>query len=83
MSDQCIGVQVSESAQTWLAEQGYDPVFGARPLRRTLQRLVENELSKMIMRGEIHAGDHLQIDIEGAALVFHKLSSTQPATVSA
>jgi ATP-dependent Clp protease ATP-binding subunit ClpC len=83
MSDQCIGVQISESAKIWLADKGYDPVFGARPLRRTLQRLVENELSKMLMRGEIHAGDHLQIDMEGTALVFHKLNSTQPATVSA
>ncbi|MGD2206607.1 MAG: AAA family ATPase [Anaerolineae bacterium] len=52
-------IELTDAARTWLAKKGYDPAFGARPLRRTLQRNVESPLSKKILRGEIEAGDHV------------------------
>jgi len=83
LQEQGLDIQLSEAARDWLAEKGYDPVFGARPLRRTLQRLVENPLSKKLMRGELRAGGQWQIDLEKGELVFREIQSKQPAPVAA
>jgi ATP-dependent Clp protease ATP-binding subunit ClpA len=50
-----------------MATVGYDPSYGARPLRRLLQRQVENELSKRLLKGEYKTGDHVIIDYDPAA----------------
>ncbi len=81
--EQGVAVQLSEAARDWLAEKGYDPAFGARPLRRTLQRLVESPLSRKMIRGEFKPGDRLQIDVENDELVFRQLDSPTPAPVAA
>ena len=81
--EQGLDIQLSEVARDWLAEKGYDPVFGARPLRRTLQRLVESPLSKKLIRGELKAGDQLQIELEDGKLVFRKVESRQAAPIAA
>jgi ATP-dependent Clp protease ATP-binding subunit ClpC len=83
MLEQGVDFQLSEHARDWLAETGYDPAFGARPLRRTLQRLVESPLSKKLIRGELKSGDQLWIDLEDGELVFRKEDSHQPAPVAA
>ncbi len=83
MLEQRLDFQLSETARDWLAEKGYDPSFGARPLRRTLQRLVESPLSKKLIRGELKAGDHLQIDVENDELIFRQENSEAPAPVAA
>jgi ATP-dependent Clp protease ATP-binding subunit ClpC len=57
-----ITIELTETARTWLAEQGYDPAFGARPLRRTLQKQVESPLSVRLLRGEFQAGDMVIVD---------------------
>ncbi|NDJ63303.1 MAG: ATP-dependent Clp protease ATP-binding subunit, partial [Chloroflexi bacterium] len=62
-----VAVHLSEPARAWLAEKGYDPQFGARPLRRALQRYVENELSAMLLRGGLVNGDLIVIDADDAA----------------
>jgi len=80
--EQGLYIQLSEAARDWLAEKGYDPAFGARPLRRTLQRFVESPLSKKLIRSEFKAGDRLQIDIENGELVFRKIESKKPAPVA-
>ncbi len=79
MREQGVEVETSEAASDWLAEKGFDPVFGARPLRRTLQRLVESPLSKRLIQGEFRNGDRLRIEIEKGDLVFCKISSSVPA----
>jgi ATP-dependent Clp protease ATP-binding subunit ClpC len=56
-------IELTDAARTWLAKEGYDPAFGARPLRRTLQRYVESPLSKRILQGEFEAGDHILADV--------------------
>ncbi|MBW4438062.1 MAG: AAA family ATPase [Pleurocapsa minor GSE-CHR-MK-17-07R] len=73
-----ITVHLTEPARGWLALKGYDPQFGARPLRRALQRYVENILSSMILKGEAHRGDLVVIDEVNGQLVFdwHDNSST-------
>jgi ATP-dependent Clp protease ATP-binding subunit ClpC len=72
-------IELTEAARQWLAKEGYDPAFGARPLRRTLQRYVESPLSKRVLRGEFVAGDHVLVDVgedhvpgDGRGLVFEK-----------
>jgi ATP-dependent Clp protease ATP-binding subunit ClpC len=77
LEERGITVDLSEAAREWLAQEGYDPAFGARPLRRTLQRHVESPLSKRILRGEFEAGDHVVADVGEAGdgdrgLVFEK-----------
>jgi ATP-dependent Clp protease ATP-binding subunit ClpC len=53
-----------------LAREGYDPEYGARPLRRTIQRLVENELSRMVLSGDVNPGDRVRVDESGGELRF-------------
>ncbi len=81
--EQGLDIQLSKAARDWLAEKGYDPVFGARPLRRTLQRLVESRLSKKLIRGEFKPGDQLHADIKNGELVFTKAKSKRPTPVAA
>jgi ATP-dependent Clp protease ATP-binding subunit ClpA len=57
-------VEMTEAAARHMATVGYDPSYGARPLRRLLQRQVENELSKRLLKGEYKTGDHVVIDYD-------------------
>jgi len=57
-----IEIELTPAAKTWLGQQGYDPAFGARPLRRTLQKQVESPLSIQILQGEFRAGDTVVVD---------------------
>ena len=68
LQEQEITFELTEAAAAWLAEEGFDPVYGARPLRRALQRHLENPLSKGILSGEFQAGDHLVVDTGEAGL---------------
>ena len=58
----------TDSAVALLAERGFDPEFGARPLRRAIQRLVENELSRMVLAGDLNPGDRVTVDEEDGRL---------------
>jgi ATP-dependent Clp protease ATP-binding subunit ClpC len=78
LQDNQIAVHLTEPARGWLAMKGYDPQFGARPLRRALQRYVENELSAQLLRGDVRPGDLIVIDEINGRLVFerHENAST-------
>ena len=67
-----IDVQLGAAARHWLARRGYDPQFGARPLRRALQRFVENPLSIRLLRGDFDPGDLVRIDEQDGELVFER-----------
>ena len=67
-----IEVTLTEEAKAWLAKEGFDPHYGARPLRRAIQRFVENPLSKKILQGELGEGDSILIDIDEDKLQFTK-----------
>jgi len=72
LSEHGLKVELTEEARNWLADVGYDPSFGARPLRRALQKHVESPLSVSLLSGEFHEGDTILVDVdEGSkALVF-------------
>lgn len=72
-----LSAELSPAAVDHLAEVGYDPNFGARPLRRLLQRRVENELSKRLLRGEYQTGDHILVDYDPNAEGENKLTFTK------
>jgi ATP-dependent Clp protease ATP-binding subunit ClpC len=64
LSEHSIAIELTETARNWLADEGYDPKFGARPLRRTLQRVVETPLSRKILQGELDAGAAVVVDAD-------------------
>ena len=70
LSSQDLSLSASDSALDLLAELGYDPAYGARPLKRVVQREVQNRLAEAILKGEISEGSTVRIDIDGDDLVF-------------
>jgi len=66
LAEQGLSVEMSDAARGWLADQGYDETFGARPLRRTIQRYVESPLSKRLLRGDFGEDDTVRIDVNAA-----------------
>ncbi len=67
-----LAVELTEKARQWLAQQGYDPEFGARPLRRALQRLVESPLSVKMLKGEFRRGDRVIVDADADGIIFER-----------
>ena len=67
-----VTISLTTAAKEWLAKEGFDPVYGARPLRRAVQRYVENPLSKRIIAGEFEPGNHVVADAGEAELTFNK-----------
>ncbi|MBQ1991022.1 MAG: ATP-dependent chaperone ClpB [Rikenellaceae bacterium] len=65
-----IRLEVSPSAREWVAQAGYDPMFGARPVKRTIQRYIINDLSKQILAGEVDRTRPIRIDASDAGLTF-------------
>jgi len=65
-----LNIEVTEAARGWLAERGFDPQYGARPLRRAIQRYVENPLSVKLLKGDFDPGDLVNIDVQDGELVF-------------
>jgi ATP-dependent Clp protease ATP-binding subunit ClpC len=72
LGEQGLQLEMSEAARRWLARQGYDPNFGARPLRRAMQKYVEGPLSVYLLQGKFKAGDCVCVDLkpEGDGLLF-------------
>lgn len=71
LHDRRLALAVTPDARTWLAERGYDPMFGARPLRRLIQSEVQNKLATALLSGSVHDGDTVRVDIaaDGSGLV--------------
>jgi ATP-dependent Clp protease ATP-binding subunit ClpC len=64
LSEHKVTIELTDKAKAWLAKEGYDPVYGARPLRRVIERNIENPLSGELLRGELKEGDAVRIDID-------------------
>jgi ATP-dependent Clp protease ATP-binding subunit ClpC len=76
-----LAVQLTDAARQWLAREGYDPAFGARPLRRALQKYVESPLSVQMLRGDFKRGDVVEVDyVEGEGIQF-RLAEPTPVTL--
>ncbi|MGH9182862.1 MAG: ATP-dependent Clp protease ATP-binding subunit [Acidimicrobiales bacterium] len=78
---QGIGLELTPEAKLLLAEKGYDPTLGARPLRRAIQRLIEDQMSERILFKEFHAGETIIVDTDGAELTFRAVEGFEPPSV--
>ena len=65
-----MGLEITDRAKALLADKGYDPVYGARPLKRTIQRLIQDPLAVKILEGEFKDGDRIKIDSDGEEMIF-------------
>ena len=70
LAERSIGIEVTEAAKDWLEDEGFDPVYGARPLRRAVERRVENVIAKRILAGEYRDGDTIIVDAAADGLTF-------------
>jgi ATP-dependent Clp protease ATP-binding subunit ClpC len=72
LGERKINLELTDKAKSWISKEGYDPVYGARPLRRVIERYVENPLSSKVLRGELKEGDTVKVDLnkEGKELTF-------------
>ena len=76
LSDRRLDLAVTPAARLWLADNGYDPVYGARPLRRLMQKEVDDRLARALLAGEIHDGDTVKVDLadDGSGLQVQRFS---------
>ena len=74
-----IHLRVSDAARSLLAERGWDPAFGARPLKRTIQRMVQDQLAMRLLQGEFADGDTVLVDVADGELTFEKVLTEEPA----
>ncbi len=80
LADRDIVLNVDDVAAEWLGRQGYDPVYGARPLKRVIQRHLENIMATMVLNGDILDGATVQVSIDGDSLTINgKAVSTEVA----
>jgi ATP-dependent Clp protease ATP-binding subunit ClpB len=79
-----ITLELTPAAQELLLSEGYDPAYGARPLRRTIQRLIQDPLAMQILQGTVLPGDHVRVDRDGQkdAMRFERAPSKQPAAAA-
>ncbi|MFF4716621.1 ATP-dependent Clp protease ATP-binding subunit [Streptomyces eurythermus] len=79
LEGQGVSVEFTRAAVDWLAERGYQPEYGARPLRRTIQREVDNRLSRLLLNGTVSGGDRVTVDVEDGRLDFRTDRAAPPA----
>ncbi|MEO6774465.1 MAG: ATP-dependent chaperone ClpB [Kofleriaceae bacterium] len=72
LADRELGLHLSDQAVAMVAEAGYDPVYGARPLKRSLQKLVIDPLATKLIAGEFHPGDVIDVEVAGGDITFHR-----------
>ena len=64
LKDRNITINLTDAARTWLAEKGYDPAFGARPLKRVIQKSVQDALARAVLAGSINDGDTVNVAVK-------------------
>jgi len=80
LADRHITIELTDAAKEYLANKGYDPVFGARPLKRAIQRYLQDPLAVELLKGDYKDGDHILVDVQGGELVFLRQSKPEPVT---
>jgi len=79
LANRKMALEITEPAKALLADKGYDPVYGARPLKRTIQRLIQDPLAVKILAGEFTEGDCVKVDVEDDELIFSHGKATAPS----
>jgi ATP-dependent Clp protease ATP-binding subunit ClpB len=74
LEDRKIGLDLDDSARTWLADKGYDPAYGARPLKRVIQKYVQDPMAELLLAGEIKDGDRVPVTASGSGLLVGRRS---------
>ncbi len=82
LAERGLGLELTDAAKEHVAEAGWDPSYGARPLKRALQRLVENPLALRLLEGDFVEGDTVRVDVADGELVFAKASAAEPAAAA-
>ena len=81
LAERKLSLELTDAAKEVLAEAGWDPAYGARPLKRAIQRLVENPLAQRLLEGEFAEGDTIRVDAQNGELVFERAAAAAPAAV--
>jgi ATP-dependent Clp protease ATP-binding subunit ClpB len=68
LTDRKLKLEIDDKARTWLADKGYDPIYGARPLKRVIQKFVQDPLAEQILSGKVKDGQSVQLTVRGGAL---------------
>ena len=79
LAERGIRLELSDAARETLAEAGWDPTYGARPLKRAIQRMLENPLALRLLEGEFGEGDTVRVEAVEGELVFEKAGVAEPA----
>jgi ATP-dependent Clp protease ATP-binding subunit ClpB len=82
LADRRLILVVTDAARKLLAHKGWDPVYGARPLKRAIQRLVQDPLAMMVLEGKFSEGDTIQVDAKEGVVVFNKVPSATPVAAA-
>jgi ATP-dependent Clp protease ATP-binding subunit ClpB len=82
LSERKISVELSETARSWLADKGYDPAYGARPLKRVIQKAVQDPLAEAILAGRVKDGDVVNVDVIGGKIAINGLIHGEPVKAS-
>jgi ATP-dependent Clp protease ATP-binding subunit ClpC len=78
-----VEIELTPEASTFLIEKGYEPVYGARPLRRAIERYLEDPIAEEVIRGKIKAGDRVKVGADKETLTFTTTSPSAPAKSTA
>jgi ATP-dependent Clp protease ATP-binding subunit ClpB len=71
LADRKLTLTLDDAARTWLANRGYDPTYGARPLKRVIQKQVQDPLAELILAGKVKDGDSVKLTVRGGALAIN------------
>jgi ATP-dependent Clp protease ATP-binding subunit ClpB len=82
LADRRVNVVVTDAAHKLLARRGWDPVYGARPLKRAIQRLVQDPLAMMLLEGKFTEGDTVTLDAKGGEIALSRAGAPAPAAVA-
>ena len=84
LEERKITVELTPAANALLLSEGYDPAYGARPLRRTIQRMIQDPLAMQILQGSVLPGDHVRVDRDGKkdAMKFERVAAKMPAAAA-
>jgi ATP-dependent Clp protease ATP-binding subunit ClpA len=82
LAAQGMGLEITDAAKRYLAHEGYNPDFGARPLRRLIQKEIENVIARKVLAGEVTQGDRVRIDHQHGRLIFQTLERSEAGVPS-
>jgi len=84
LAERGLSIELTDAARAWLVKNGYDEAYGARPLRRLIQKEVENALARRVLGSEFAEGDRISIDVVDDRLEFQRLTpaTSEMATVA-